>query len=118
MPGNWLPYAFQIVREVHADHDTGERGVDGHRVGDVVEEVGARVTLDIVGVEVTIAELDVDPVLARRRAIHHVLVLQEIVSQCSNTIIERRTSVTSDGREIFHLYAENSKISAQDEFIV
>ena len=75
--------APEVVREVHADHDTGGRRVDGHRVGDVVEKFDAGVPLDIVRVEVTLAEPDVDPVLARRRAVHHVLVLQEIVSQQS-----------------------------------
>ena len=31
---------------------------------------------------------------------------------------EIRTSVTSEGLEMFHLYAEKSKMSAHDEFIL
>lgn len=49
------------------------RGVDGHVVGRVVEELGTRVALDVVRVKVAPATLHVDPVLVARRAVEHVL---------------------------------------------
>jgi hypothetical protein len=49
------------------------RRVDGHVVGTVVEELGTSVSLDVVGVEVSPSELHVDPVLAARGAVEHVL---------------------------------------------
>ena len=63
----------QVVSEVHADHDTSGRGVDTHGVGDVVEELGASISLDVVGVKVSPTELDVDPELVASCTIENVL---------------------------------------------
>ena len=70
--------APEVVREVHANHDTSGRRVQTHRVRDVVEELGASVPFNIVGVEVTPTELDVQPELVARRSIEDVLALYEL----------------------------------------
>eukprot|EP00964_Phaeocystis_antarctica_P078146 scaffold48598_cov65-Phaeocystis_antarctica.AAC.1 len=67
----------QVVREVEPDHEAGGRGVDGHVVRRVVEELGARVPLDVVAVVVAPAQLHVEPVLGRRAAVVRVLGLGE-----------------------------------------
>ena len=66
----------QVVRKVHANHDTGRRRADTHRVGDVVQELRTRVPLDVVRVEVTPTKLHVNPELVARCAIKNILVLQ------------------------------------------
>ena len=43
-------------------HEAGGRRVDGHVVRRVVEELGARVPLDVVAVVVAPAQLHVEPV--------------------------------------------------------
>ena len=68
---------MQIVCEIEADHQARRRGVDGHVVRRVVEELGARVPLDVVRVIVAPAQLHVEPVLGRRRAVVCVLGLGE-----------------------------------------
>jgi hypothetical protein len=72
-----------------------------------------------VSVEVTPSELDIDPELVAGSAIKHVLDLPKTLGGRNRSLIVRRlTSVTSDGREIFHLYAEKRRMSAQEEFIL
>jgi hypothetical protein len=66
----------QVVRQVHTNHDTSRRWVDTHRVGHVVEELCTSVTLDIMRVEVTPTQLNVDPVFVTCRPIHDIFVLQ------------------------------------------
>ena len=66
----------QVVCEVHTNHDTGRRGVDTHRVGDVVEELGASVPLDVVSVEISPTQLNVDPELVAGSAVKYILTLQ------------------------------------------
>mmetsp|Transcript_51851 Transcript_51851/g.121766 ORF Transcript_51851/g.121766 Transcript_51851/m.121766 type:complete len:1251 (+) Transcript_51851:175-3927(+) len=53
----------QVVRQVDGNQRARRRGVDRHVVRGVVEELGARVALDVVRVEVAPAQLHVDPVL-------------------------------------------------------
>ena len=65
----------QVVGEVDGDQAARGRRVDRHVVRGVVEELGARVALDVVRVEVAPAELDVDPVLGRGGAVERVLVV-------------------------------------------
>mmetsp|Transcript_63136 Transcript_63136/g.136700 ORF Transcript_63136/g.136700 Transcript_63136/m.136700 type:complete len:725 (-) Transcript_63136:4486-6660(-) len=69
--------AVQVVRQVHAHQHARRRGVDGHVVRGVVQELGAAVALDVVRVVVAPAELHVDPVLRGRRAVEAVLRLGE-----------------------------------------
>lgn len=53
----------EVVRQVDRhEHAAGGR-VDGHVVRRVVKELGARVSLHVVRVEVSPPKLDVDPVL-------------------------------------------------------
>ena len=55
--------AVEVVGQVDADHDAGRGRVNRHVVRRVVQELGADVALDVVGVVVSPPELDVDPVL-------------------------------------------------------
>ncbi len=48
-------------------------GVDGHVVCGVVQELGTRVALNVVGVVVTPPQLDIDPVLVAGLLVHHVI---------------------------------------------
>ena len=63
---------MQVVGEVDGDEHAGRRRVDAHVVHRVVEELGARVPLDVVRVVVAPPQLDVEPVLLRRRVVHRV----------------------------------------------
>ena len=67
----------EVVRQVHANHDTSGRGIDAHRVGDVVEELCTGVTLDVVRVEVTPTKLDINPELVASRTVKDVLLLRQ-----------------------------------------
>ena len=69
----------QVVGEVDGQQDSGGRGVDAHVVGGVVEVLGARVPLDVVGVVVPPPQLDVQPVLLGGGAVHHVSGLQNVI---------------------------------------
>ena len=69
----------QVVCEVDGQQDTGGRGVDAHVVGGVVEVLGARVPLDVVGVVVPPPQLDVQPVLLGGGAVHHVSGVQNVI---------------------------------------
>ena len=62
----------QVVSEVDGDEHAGRRRVDAHVVHRVVEELGARVPLDVVRVVVAPPQLDVQPILLRRRVVHRV----------------------------------------------
>lgn len=88
---------MQVVGEIDGDQDSRRRGVDGHRVGRVVEELGSGVpllkrkkgevsvsstgsevegedtNLDIVRIEVSPSELNVTPPLVRSRSVEDVL---------------------------------------------
>ena len=111
--------APEVVRAAHANHDTGGRSVDGHAVGDVVEELGSRKPSNTVRAEVSLAKLNDDPVLIQCRAVHQVFGLQEIVSRHWRTIRIRETYVGDERRaRDVPLYAEKGKMSAQDEFDV
>ena len=63
---------MQVVGEVDGDEDAGGGGVDAHVVHGVVEELGACVPLDVVGVVVAPPQLDVQPELLGGRAVHRV----------------------------------------------
>ena len=62
----------EVVSEVDGNEDPGGRGVDGHVVGGVVQELGACVPLHVVRVIVAPSQLDVQPVLLRGAAVFHV----------------------------------------------
>ena len=71
-------------------------------------------------VEVSPAQLNVDPVFVASRPVEYILILEMNVRE-EQLILEmhgKLTSVTNEGREMFHLYAEKSSISAHDEFIL
>mmetsp|Transcript_62206 Transcript_62206/g.196851 ORF Transcript_62206/g.196851 Transcript_62206/m.196851 type:complete len:1067 (-) Transcript_62206:4174-7374(-) len=63
----------EVVREVYADHAARGGGVDREIVRGVVEELGARVALDVMRVEVTPAQLHVQPILVGALLVVHVL---------------------------------------------
>ena len=70
----------------------------------IIEEFGAGIALNVVGVEVTPAELDVDPIFVAGCTIENILVLQR---QClkydsANRGETKPTFVTMEGREMFH----------------
>jgi len=53
---------MQVVSQVNGKKCTSRTWVNTHVVGGVVEELGARVSLNVMGVVVTPSELHVDPV--------------------------------------------------------
>ncbi len=57
----------QVVRQVEADHDARRRGIDAHVVRRVVEELCARIPLNVVRVKVAPPQLHVNPKLLRRQ---------------------------------------------------
>jgi len=63
----------QVVAQVERAQHARGGGVQRHVVGGVVEELGARVALHVVRVEVAPAQLHVDPELGARRALKVVL---------------------------------------------
>ena len=63
---------MKIVSQVNADEHPSRGRVDTHVVSGVVKVLCARVSLDVVGVVVSPAELYVDPVLLSCGAIHDV----------------------------------------------
>mmetsp|Transcript_67280 Transcript_67280/g.140139 ORF Transcript_67280/g.140139 Transcript_67280/m.140139 type:complete len:747 (+) Transcript_67280:1153-3393(+) len=72
----WEPVAKgaeEVVGEVDGNERAGGRGVDRHVVRRVVEELGPGVALDVVRVEVSPAQLHVDPVLVRRPGVELVV---------------------------------------------
>lgn len=64
----------EVVGQVDGDEHPCGGGVDTHVVRGVVQELGPGVALDVVRVVVAPAQLDVDPVLLRGGAVHHVSV--------------------------------------------
>ena len=71
----------------------------------IVQELGTSVPLDVVGVEVTPSQLNVDPELVARCAVQNILALdcQTISAQKAGGNHDKRTSVTREGRAMFHL---------------
>ena len=65
----------KVVGEIHANHHARWRWVDAHRVGNVVQELGASVPLDVVRVEVTPAKLNIEPVFVAGGAVKDVFAL-------------------------------------------
>ena len=63
---------MKIVSQVNADEHPCRGGVDTHVVGGVVKVLCACVSLDVMGVVVSPTELDIDPVLLGRGAVHNV----------------------------------------------
>lgn len=63
---------MEVVGQVDGDEHPRGGGVDTHVVGGVVQELGTGIALDVVGVVVSPAELDVDPVLLGGGAVHHI----------------------------------------------
>lgn len=63
---------MKIVSQVNADEHPSRGGVDTHVVSGVVKVLCASVSLDVMGVVVSPAELYVDPVLLGRGAVHDV----------------------------------------------
>ena len=68
---------MQIISQIDSDEQTSRRGVDGHVISGVVQELGSRVPLHIVGVVVAPTELDVQPVLLGCCVVHCVSVGKE-----------------------------------------
>ena len=67
----------KIVGKIHANHDTGRRRVYAHRIRDVVKELRTSIPLDVVRIEVTPTELNVDPELVACRAVENVLAVRD-----------------------------------------
>mmetsp|Transcript_59082 Transcript_59082/g.126986 ORF Transcript_59082/g.126986 Transcript_59082/m.126986 type:complete len:443 (-) Transcript_59082:1525-2853(-) len=65
--------AVQVVCQVDTHQDTCGRGVDGHVVGGVIEELGTAVPLNVVGIVIAPAQLHIDPVLSGGGAVEAVL---------------------------------------------
>ena len=63
---------MEVVSQVNGNEHPCGGGVDTHVVGGVVQELGSGVTLNVMGVVVTPAQLNVDPVLLCGGAVHHV----------------------------------------------
>lgn len=63
---------MEVVGQVDGNEHPGGRGVDTHVVGGVVQELGPGVALNVMRVIVTPTQLNVDPVLLRGGAVHHV----------------------------------------------
>ena len=63
---------MEVVGQVKGDEHPGGRGVDTHVVCGVVQELGPGVALNVMGVVVSPAQLNVDPVLLSGGAVHHV----------------------------------------------
>lgn len=62
----------QVVGQINGNEHPSGRGVDAHVVCGVVQELGPGVALDVVGVVVAPAQLDVNPVLLGGGAVHHI----------------------------------------------
>ena len=71
---------MQVVGEVHSYHHASGRGVDAHVVSGVVQELGARITLNVVRVVVPPAQLHVHPVLLSGCGIHHIPVATHTIT--------------------------------------
>mmetsp|Transcript_98960 Transcript_98960/g.262867 ORF Transcript_98960/g.262867 Transcript_98960/m.262867 type:complete len:658 (-) Transcript_98960:4864-6837(-) len=69
--------AVQVVCQVHTHQNACGRRVDGHVVCCVVQELGAAVSLNIMGVIVAPSQLHVDPVLCGGRPVETILCLRE-----------------------------------------
>ena len=94
------------------------RGYDS-QVTYVVQELSTRVALNVMSIEVTPTQLYINPELVARSAVENIFALEgRSGTSYTRRRKAKRTSVTSDGRAIFHLYAENRRISAQEEFIL
>ena len=63
---------MQVIGEVQCDHDSGGGGVDAHVISGVVEELGTGITLHIMGIIVTPAQLHIYPILLSGGGVHHV----------------------------------------------
>ena len=66
------------------------------------------------GVEVAPSQLHVIPILVTGGPVKHILVLEECQASKENRRGKQLTSETNEGLEMFHLYAEKSKMSAHD----
>lgn len=62
----------QVVGQINGNEHPSGRGVDAHVVRGVVQELGPGVALDVVGVVVAPAQLNVNPVLLGGGAVHHI----------------------------------------------
>ena len=94
----------QVVGEIDTDHQTCSGRVDAGTVGRVVKVLGARVSFNIVGIVVAIPQLHINPEFVARRAIQNIFAL--IGGNVSNGyygISRKLTSVTNEGRAMFHL---------------
>mmetsp|Transcript_46858 Transcript_46858/g.74594 ORF Transcript_46858/g.74594 Transcript_46858/m.74594 type:complete len:250 (+) Transcript_46858:1874-2623(+) len=77
---SWEPIAkatVQVVGQVHPHQHPSGGWVDRHVVGGVIQELGPAVSLNIVGIVVTPAQLHIDPVLGGGRSIETILGLGE-----------------------------------------
>lgn len=111
---------MQVVGQVYSDEQSSGRGVDRHVVCGVVQELGARVPLHVVGVVVAPTQLDVQPVLLCCRVVHCVsgiefrgyrlcdeatavyLWQQECGLFCKQ-VVTYLVSASSEGLDTFHL---------------
>jgi hypothetical protein len=66
---------MKIVSQVNCNDAACGRRVDAHVIRGVVQELGSRVSLNVVGIVVTPSQLDVDPVLSGGGAIKLVVLL-------------------------------------------
>lgn len=122
---------MQVVSQVDSNEHSGGGGVDAHVVRGVVQELGSGISLYVVRVVVAPSELDVNPVFLCGGAVHHIPAEEgqrsDLVAGREGSrstfikIILPKTyfeSASRDGRETFHLYDANRRMSAQEEFIL
>lgn len=67
-----LNLPMQVIGQVDGNEHTCGRRVDTHVVCGVVQELGPGVALDVMGIIVPPAQLDVNPILLSGGAVHHI----------------------------------------------
>lgn len=78
---------MQVIGQINGNEHTSRRRIDTHVVRSVVQELGSCIALDIMGIVISPAQLDIYPVLLSGGAVHHVS--EEKASQ--NNLIPHKT---------------------------
>jgi hypothetical protein len=108
----------KIVSQIDGDQDSCRRRVDRHVVSRVVQEFRSGVSLYIVRVVVAPSKLNINPIFLSGCVIHCISAKTFVNKNNLSTFVNYFVSASNDGLDTFHLYAENNKISAQEEFIL
>lgn len=62
----------QVIGQINGNEHTSGRWIDTHVVCSVVQELGSCIALDIMGIVISPAQLDIYPVLLSGGAVHHI----------------------------------------------